>query len=167
MRFWGPAVVTGAFLFPTALFAQHTAAAAPSHLTPTVAHVSSTPSAVPHVSSNPSTRISGATSPSGARGLQATARTARDPKAPSAKDKEQPRSVASSERRGLFAFLRGRKPGPAGLRSNCRHGRCATNNSIAKTQGATLAPFEARRGCTVVPVSNPALPCSPLSPCCP
>ncbi len=167
MQLWNFALVTGAFLFPTALFAQHTAAAAPSHVSPTVTHVSSTPSAVPHVSSNPSTRISGATSPTGSRGLQATARTARDPKATSAKDKEQPHSVASSERRGLFAFLRGRKPSPADLRNNCKHGRCETNNSIAKTQGATLAPFEAHVGCTVVPVLNPAVPCNPFSPCCP
>lgn len=174
MRLWGLAVAAGQFLFPFALLAQHTAAPAPSHVSPAVSHVSSSPSAGIHTSSIPSSLSVGARPATRAEGLHTYAQTARAPKATRVKDKGLSQSVAnsSSERRGLFHFLRRRGPAQAGLQSRCKHGRCSINNASSPTRVAATAKvapgrFEARSGCTVVPTANPAVPCNALAPCCP
>ena len=184
MRFWGPAVVTGAFLFPFTLFAQHTAAPAPSHVapthitpihvTPTISHVSSVPSAVSHVSSNPSSRTSGAASPTAARGSHTTPKNARDPKAATVKERELSKSVRNtrSEKRGSFSLLSKREPLQGDLRTKCKRGHCSTKDSVARNQSvspapADTAPSEAHLGCVVVALANPAVPCNVFSPCCP
>jgi len=185
MRLWGLAVVTGGFLFPFALFAQHTAAPIPSHISPPVSHVPSGPShaspAVSHVSSGPPAGIHTSSVPSSrtpatrAQGSHAHAQTARDLKATGLKEKGASQSVASSssERRGLFSLLRRRVPGQEGSQSKCKHGGCSDNGTatarVAPTAEVAPAPepSKARSGCTVVAVNNPAVPCNLMAPCCP
>jgi hypothetical protein len=174
MRLWGLAAVTGVFLFPFALLAQHTAAPLPSHISPAVSHVSSGTSAGIHTSSVPSSRTLGATPATRAQGSHAHAQTARDPKATGMKEKGVSQSDAnsSSERRGLFSLLRKRVAGQ-GSQSKCKHGRCSDNGTATARVAATAEgapapePFKARLGCTVVAVNNPAVPCNPMAPCCP
>ena len=174
MRLWGLVVVTGGFLFPFSLLAQHAASPASSHVSPAVSHVSSGPSAGIRTSSIPSSRNLGATPANRAQGLHTYAQTARAPKATSMKDKGLSQSVANSgsERRGLFSFLRRRGSVQAGLQSKCKHGRCSIDNASSATRVAATAEVapgrsEARSGCTVVPIANPGVPCNVLAPCCP
>lgn len=175
MRLWGLAVVTGGFLFPFVLLAQHTAAPIPSHVSPPVSHVTPGPSAGIHTSSVPSSRTLGATPATRAQGSNAHAQTARDLKATGVREKGVSQSVASSssERRGLFSLLRRRVPVQEGSQNKCKHGRCSDNGiaTARVTPTAEVAPApepsRARSGCTVLAVNNPAVPCNPMAPCCP
>jgi hypothetical protein len=169
MRHWGLAVANAAFLAPLALFAQHTSPPAPSHASATVSHISSTPSAGIHGSGSASSRTHGAASSTGTPGSRTGARTTRASQASSVKDKEPTKSLvkSSSERHGLFSFLRRHQPVQADMRNKRKRGRVSASNSIAPTQRAAVAPTEARLGCTVVPVDKPGVPCNALSPCCP
>ena len=170
MRLRGLAVVTGGFLFPFALLAQHTTAPIPSHVSPAVSHVSSAPSAGIHASSVPSSRTQGATPATRAQGSYAHAQKARNPKATGVKEKGVSQSVASSSsgRGGLFSRLRKRLPG-----RQCKHARCSDNRTATARVAATAEinpaaePSKARLSCTVVAVNNPAVPCNPMAPCCP
>jgi hypothetical protein len=164
-------VVTAGMLFipsPVTLCAQHTASPAPAHVAPIVSHVS-TPAPSSHVTSTPTTRTPGATSPSSGHAI---ARANHVPKAPTVKNGEMAKSVTNTkpEKRGLFSLLRRRQPLQADLRTKCKKSQCSINHPIAQNQTVAAAvpvPSEARLGCNVVPVPDPAIPCNVLSPCCP
>lgn len=164
MQFWRLVVVTGTFLLPSSLLAQHAVAPAPP-----VSHISSTPSAGIHSSSVPTSRTPGATSVAGGQGSHTAAQPAHDPKATSVKFEEvsHAASTSSSERRGLFSFLRKRGPIPSNSGNNCKNGQCSAKNSTPAANLVAPAHTEARLGCYVVPVNNPAIPCNSLTPCCP
>lgn len=162
---WGRAIIAGSFFVPLALLAQHTAAAAPVHVTPTISHVSSPPSVGIRVPSVASGRTSAV--PASAQGLH-TAGTNRAPKTSIVKERES-RSGAQigSERHGLFSLLRKHHPLRPDSHPKCQGAHCSTRSSVAQNQAVAPARAEARLGCTVVPVRTAGIPCNALSPCCP
>jgi hypothetical protein len=145
MRIWGLAVLTGGFLFPLALFAQHlpTPTPSPAHVTAPVTHVSSPSSTGVRASSASQSRIPAASAA----------------------------SSSNTQIRGPFSFLRRHEPISAASQSKCKDAHCSTNNTTAPTPmahaAAHPAPVAANVGCRIVPVNNPAVPCNALAPCCP
>jgi len=172
MRFSGLVGIIGGLQFPFALFAQHTAPPAPSHVGPAVGNFSSGLSGGLHTSNTPPSRVPAAGSATGSQRFHTDAKTTANSKATVMQGVEVKKS--SPERRGPFSFLGRREPtSQADLRNKCTHGRCSTKNTTTPVRVRTRlaavapAPSEARRGCMVVPVTNPAVPCNLLAPCCP
>jgi len=142
-------------LVPVALFAQHPSTAVVSHTT------SSSPAASAHTPAGSSSTIhNGASSANRVGALHTT----KAPNGANSNRRELSKSAGNSnpERRGLFWFLRKHRE-----RNKCAHGRCSTNSLASANSKSAPIPAPALRGCTVVPIADPKLPCNPFAPCCP
>jgi hypothetical protein len=151
-------------LASTALFAQHTVtipsppppvhttAPAPTVTTPAAIH---TGASAPHVTVP---HVSAPTSHSVAQTSRLA--TVKTNVARTSDAKPNP------EKRGFFSWFRKREP--VGSNSQDRRKEKARRNPSPDYLALQFPPStpHVHHGCTIVPVSNPAIPCNPFAPCC-
>ncbi len=145
-------------LASTALFAQHATTMPPPsavNTTVTAPHITATTPAI-H------------TSVSAPHGIASTPHTvAQTPHIATVKTNETRISGAkpNPERHGLFSWFRKREPVGSDSQDRRKERRNSSPNYLALQIPPSTA--HAHHGCTIVPVSNPGIPCNPLAPCCP
>jgi membrane-bound lytic murein transglycosylase B len=148
------ALYTTALLAPTVLFAQHATMPSPppaSHVTaPSATH---TGASSPHVSAPHGTA---STSHSAAQTSHLASAKASEAQISGAKP--------APEKRGWFSWLRKHEPVNPDSHKRGKERRNPGTNYVA--QQFPPYNFYAKHGCTVVPVSNPGVPCNPFAPCC-
>jgi hypothetical protein len=130
--------------------AVHITAPAPAVTTPTAIHTSAP---TPHVSAPHASETHGIAStshPVAQIPRVATVKT----NAPRISDVKP-----NPEKHGWFSWLRKREP-----EKPRKEGRNPSTNYLAQQIPPSI-PY-VHHGCTIVPVSNPAIPCNPFAPCC-
>jgi hypothetical protein len=155
-------------LASTALFAQH-ATTMPS---PPAVHTTVT---TPHTTVKMPAIHTGVAAPhvSAPHGIASTSHpVAQTPHIATVKTNEARISGAkpNPEKHGLFSWFRKREPIGSDSHKQRKERRNPNPNYLAQQVPPRQVPPStalANRGCTIVPASNPGIPCNPLAPCCP
>jgi hypothetical protein len=167
MRLFGLVAVAAVFPLSVAVSAQHVVASAPVHTSASVSHISSASPAAAHSPSNVQAH-SPTTSHAGGPGLHPIAKRTREKSTSRENDKNVPKSERSAKPKSsdLSSLIHRIK------RDKCKHGSCAPTPAPSVSlisQNRLIDPMapQAHFGCTVVPVTNPGIPCNVYAPCCP
>ena len=159
-------------LAASTLFAQHSTIPAVSHPapSPTITSVHTATPTVTGVHTPAPSAIHGNASSSSTIRTTSTLHTTKAVSPTITNRKELSKSVSqpNAERRGLFSFLRKHETVKSD-RDKCKGRHCSTNNNTLASTNPRVAhePLQTHLGCTIVPTTNPAIPCNPIAPCCP